>query len=577
MQTISLTSGNRLCVNPYTFLGYEGENKANVLEFKFTDGFVDGLGQLYIKRGDDVGYVTLDKKEDTYELPVRASLLSQVGDITMQVVITQTDGTVIKYDKFSMLVKDAIDTDTPLPEEYPSWEQALSEMLAKTQDAIAEANAVSEQLLKDKENGVFNGKDGVDGQDGQDGTIGRDGISPTVTTKQTTTGAEIEITDVNGKHTVELRNGKDGKDGIQEETDPKYTADKPNLALKSELPTKVSDLTNDVGFITNTVDNLVNYYKKSETYTKTEVNSLLSNISSLDIEVVQELPTTGDLKKIYLLAQDRQAPDIYDEYLYINGAWERIGSTAVDLTNYYTKEQVNALIPTVPTKVSELENDSGYITGYTEADPTVPSHVKAITQNDINSWNGKSNFSGDYNELTNKPTIPSTEGFITTEQLTQGLATKQDILVSGTNIKTINNQSILGEGNITIEGGASGAGYTIATLFDGEASVTGEEYALSDNIDNYDLILTTTCVFGSAGGQYKSTFIAKASSIIRDNSNEFVTYQTSDPLSTQYACSIRFGFSPDGSKLVMGYMKKSSGWASVSTGVCSVYGIKFGG
>lgn len=31
---------------------------------------------------------------------------------------------------------------------------------------------------------------------------------------------------------------------------------------------------------------------------------------------------------------------------------------------------------------------------------------------------------------------------------------KQDILVSGTNIKTINNQSILGSGNITISGGA---------------------------------------------------------------------------------------------------------------------------
>ena len=36
-----------------------------------------------------------------------------------------------------------------------------------------------------------------------------------------------------------------------------------------------------------------------------------------------------------------------------------------------------------------------------------------------------------------------------------GLSNKQDTLVSGTNIKTINNQSILGEGNLTIEGGNS--------------------------------------------------------------------------------------------------------------------------
>lgn len=42
----------------------------------------------------------------------------------------------------------------------------------------------------------------------------------------------------------------------------------------------------------------------------------------------------------------------------------------------------------------------------TEIDPTVPSHVKNITQQDITNWNNKSNFSGNYNDLTNKPTIP---------------------------------------------------------------------------------------------------------------------------------------------------------------------------
>ena len=39
---------------------------------------------------------------------------------------------------------------------------------------------------------------------------------------------------------------------------------------------------------------------------------------------------------------------------------------------------------------------------------------------------------------------------------TTQLATKQDALVSGTNIKTINNQSLLGSGNITIQGGSGG-------------------------------------------------------------------------------------------------------------------------
>ena len=64
--------------------------------------------------------------------------------------------------------------------------------------------------------------------------------------------------------------------------------------------------------------------------------------------------------------------------------------------------------------------------------------------------------SGSYNDLSNKPTIPTNTnqltngaGFITS----QAISGKQDTLVSGSNIKTINGQSVLGSGNITIEGG----------------------------------------------------------------------------------------------------------------------------
>lgn len=53
--------------------------------------------------------------------------------------------------------------------------------------------------------------------------------------------------------------------------------------------------------------------------------------------------------------------------------------------DYFTEEDIKEL--NIPTKTSELTNDSGYITEYTESDPTVPSHVKNITQEDINKWN----------------------------------------------------------------------------------------------------------------------------------------------------------------------------------------------
>ena len=62
--------------------------------------------------------------------------------------------------------------------------------------------------------------------------------------------------------------------------------------------------------------------------------------------------------------------------------------------------------PTIPTRTSQLTNDSGFLTSYTETDPIYSASPAAgITDADISSWNAKSDFSGDYDDLTNKPTI----------------------------------------------------------------------------------------------------------------------------------------------------------------------------
>lgn len=81
------------------------------------------------------------------------------------------------------------------------------------------------------------------------------------------------------------------------------------------------------------------------------------------------------------------------------------GYTPIKGTDYFTAEDIASL--NIPTKVSDLTNDTGFITDYTETDPTVPTHVKEITTTDITNWNAKSEFSGDYNDLTNKPIIPT--------------------------------------------------------------------------------------------------------------------------------------------------------------------------
>lgn len=92
-----------------------------------------------------------------------------------------------------------------------------------------------------------------------------------------------------------------------------------------------------------------------------------------------------------------------------------IALAEVAKTGNYNDLSNKPTIPTVPTNISAFTNDRGYITGYTETDPTVPSHVKAITTANIEDWNNKSEFSGSYDDLTNKPTIPSKTSELTND------------------------------------------------------------------------------------------------------------------------------------------------------------------
>lgn len=105
-------------------------------------------------------------------------------------------------------------------------------------------------------------------------------------------------------------------------------------------------------FITRLVDNLANYYLKSETYTKGEVDSMIGAIQGFTCIVVPELPTASaeTMGAIYLVpSEDPQTQNVKDEYITIRSgvegsytySWEQIGSTAIDLSGYVTTEELN--------------------------------------------------------------------------------------------------------------------------------------------------------------------------------------------------------------------------------------------
>lgn len=72
---------------------------------------------------------------------------------------------------------------------------------------------------------------------------------------------------------------------------------------------------------------------------------LINTLTGVSFQVVAELPLVGQSNIIYLVPKSIPNVDnIYDEYVWINNAYELIGDTEIDLSNYYTKSETNTLL-----------------------------------------------------------------------------------------------------------------------------------------------------------------------------------------------------------------------------------------
>lgn len=78
------------------------------------------------------------------------------------------------------------------------------------------------------------------------------------------------------------------------------------------------------------------------------LKGIIDNLANIQFLVVDVLPSS-DIKSniIYLVKKKGSGTDIHDEYIYIENNWEKIGDTSIDLTNYYTKDQVDSQIQNV--------------------------------------------------------------------------------------------------------------------------------------------------------------------------------------------------------------------------------------
>ena len=226
-----------------------------------------------------------------------------------------------------------------------------------------------------------------------------------------------------------IREGADlGKTALQDETDPIWTAEKGNYYTKSEVntsleakankseiptvPTNVSAFTNDAGYLTEH-QSLDNYYTKTES----------DGIYATQVVVNEEIAT-----------RIREIRDVKDAI-----------KTKADKSE----------IPTVPTNVSAFTNDAGYLTEHqslndyytkSESDGIYATQVAmneeiAARKADIREVNTSLETKANKTEI---PTVPTNVSAFTNDA---GYLTEHQTL------KTINGETIVGDGNIEITSG----------------------------------------------------------------------------------------------------------------------------
>ena len=196
-----------------------------------------------------------------------------------------------------------------------------------------------------------------------------------------------------------------------------------NYATKSEIPTiptNISAFTNDVGYATETyVSN--NYQPKgdyltsvpSEYVTETELNDAIAGLG-------------GGESVAYLIVKENSSENTYS---YVGGSFE-------DVVNAYNNNKPYFIY--VPNGVGVGNYSLVETTSIIDNCIHCSSFAHTGVDHTFRYWRLYSNSIQLYKQITYK--------YATVTQLNS----KQDTLVSGTNIKTINGNSILGSGDLAI-------------------------------------------------------------------------------------------------------------------------------
>lgn len=221
----------------------------------------------------------------------------------------------------------------------------------------------------------FDGEKGETGDTGATGATGNGIASAVLNADYTLT---LSFTDGTSYTTPSIR-GEKGEQGDAGEVDTAMSGTSilpvQNRVIKayvdnglsvkadaSSVPTKVSDLTNDAGYITSDSDTTYELTKSGNTIMLTGSDG--STTSVTDSNTTYSTMTQAQATAGTSTSGLRISPKVLHDT--IQNSLPTVPSALSDLTNDMT--------------VSDFTNDAGYLTSYTETDPTVPSWAKASSK-----------------------------------------------------------------------------------------------------------------------------------------------------------------------------------------------------
>lgn len=96
------------------------------------------------------------------------------------------------------------------------------------------------------------------------------------------------------------------------------------------VPTNNNQLTNGAGY-------------QTASQVQSAISDAVGDITGFEFQIVEELPGTGENGVIYLISNSGTGQNIYDEYIWTGSGYEKIGTTDVDLSNYWSKTDLTAI------------------------------------------------------------------------------------------------------------------------------------------------------------------------------------------------------------------------------------------